>query len=90
MLEVLDKHNIRCCVSLNLGVLEHYPEVAEAMVRRNWDFMSHGIYNTQYINTWSEQQEREWYQDSIDTLRRHTGKRLKGCLAPWLQLGAQP
>ena len=37
MLEPLDKHNIRCTVSLNLAVLEHYPEVAEAMVERNWD-----------------------------------------------------
>ena len=82
MLEVLDKHGIRCCVSLNLGVLEHYPEVAEAMVSRNWDFMSHGIYNTQYVNTWSEQQEREWYQDCIETLKRHTGKQLKGMFGP--------
>ena len=32
MLEVIDKHGIKCCVSLNEGVLQHYPEVAEAMV----------------------------------------------------------
>mgnify|MGYP000303594848 CR=1 FL=1 len=82
MLEVLDKHNIRCCVSLNMAVLEHYPEIKDAMVERNWDFMSHGIYNTEFINTWSEQRERAWYQDSIDTLRRHTGKQLKGMFGP--------
>ncbi len=82
MLEVLDAHSIRCCVSLNLAVLEHFPEVAEAMVARDWDFMSHGIYNTEFINTWSEQRERAWYQDSIDTLRRHTGKQLKGMFGP--------
>ncbi len=82
MLEVLDKHGIRCCPSLNLGVLDHYPEIAEAMVSRNWDFMSHGIYNTQYVNTWSEQQERDWYQDQIATLQRHTGKKLKGMFGP--------
>ncbi len=82
MLEVLDKHAIRCCVSLNLAVLEHFPEVAEAMVSRDWDFMSHGIYNTEFINTWSEQREKEWYQDSIETLRRHTGKKLKGMFGP--------
>ena len=46
MTDVLDKHGIRCCVSLNLAVLEHYPEIAEAMIERNYDFMSHGIYNT--------------------------------------------
>ena len=82
MLEVLDKHGIKCGVSLNMAVLEHYPEIAEAMVERDWDFMSHGIYNTRYIETYTEEQEREFYRDSIATLRRHTGKQLKGMLGP--------
>ena len=82
MLEVLDKHNIRCCVSLNMAVLEHFPEIGEAMVQRDYDFMSHGIYNTRYLNTHSEEQEREFYRDTIDTLKRHTGKQLKGMLGP--------
>ena len=82
MTEVLDAYHIRCCVSLNMAVLEHFPEVAEAMVKRNWDFMSHGIYNTRYLYTYSEEQERAFYQDCIDTLKRHTGKQLKGMLGP--------
>ena len=82
MLEVLDKHNIRCCVSLNVAVLEHYPEIKDAMVERNWDFMSHGIYNTRYLNPMSEEQERGFYVDCIETLRRETGKQLKGMLGP--------
>ena len=67
MLEPLDKHGIRCCVSLNLAVLEHFPEIAEAMVERDYDFMSHGIYNTRYLYTHTEDQEREFYRDCIDT-----------------------
>ncbi len=82
MTDVLDKHGIRCCVSLNLAVLEHYPEIAEAMIERNYDFMSHGIYNTRYLNPLSEEEEREFYRDNIETLRRHTGKPLKGMLGP--------
>ena len=82
MLEPLDKYNIKCCVSLNMAVLEQFPEIAEAMVQRDWDFMSHGIYNTRFLNTYSEDQEREFYRDCIDTLRRHTGKQLKGMLGP--------
>lgn len=82
MLEVLDKHDIRCCVSLNMAVLEHFPEVGEAMIERNYDFMSHGIYNTRYLNTYSEAEEREFYRDCVDTLHRHTGKKLKGMLGP--------
>ncbi len=82
MVEVLDEYHIKCCVSLNMAVLEHYPEIAEAMVKRDWDFMSHGIYNTIYLYTYSEEQERAFYQDCIATLKRHTGKQLKGMLGP--------
>ena len=82
MLEVLDAYDIRCCASLNLAVLEHFPEICEAMVARDWDYMSHGIYNTRFLITYTEEREREWYRDSIATLKRNTGKQLKGMLGP--------
>ena len=82
MLESLDKYNIRCCVSLNMAVLEHFPEICQAMVQRDYDYMSHGIYNTRYLYTYTEDQEREFYRDTIDTLKLHTGKQLKGMLGP--------
>lgn len=79
---MLDKYGIKCCVSLNIAVLEHFPEICEAMVERDWDFMSHGFYNTRYLHGISEEDEREWYQDSIETVKRYTGKRLKGMFGP--------
>ena len=82
MLETLDKYNIRSCVSLNVAVLEHFPEIRDAMVERNYDYMSHGIYNTRYLYTYSEEQEREFYRDTIESLKIHTGKQLKGMLGP--------
>jgi peptidoglycan/xylan/chitin deacetylase (PgdA/CDA1 family) len=54
------------------------------MSKRDWDFMSHGIYNTRYLTTYSAEQERAFYQDCIETLKRHTGKQLKGMLGPAL------
>jgi len=45
MLETLDKHEMPCTCALNVAVLQHFPEICEAMVARNWNFMSHGIYN---------------------------------------------
>ena len=54
------------------------PEIRDAMVERDWDYMTHGIYNTQYITTYTEEQEREFYRDCRDTLLKHTGKPLKG------------
>ena len=54
------------------------------MVERDWDFMSHGVYNTRYLWGATEEEERDFYQDTIDTIRRHTGKQLKGMLGPAL------
>ena len=82
MVEVLDAHKVKACVSLNLAVLEHYPEIAAAMVERDYDFMSHGLYNTRYFDTYDEATEWAFYQDCIATLERHTGKRLLGMLGP--------
>ena len=82
MLEVFDKYKVRATVSLNVAVLEHFPEIRDAMVERNWDFMSHGIYNTRYLFGMSVAEEAAFYQDTIETLRRHTGKQLKGMLGP--------
>ena len=82
MLETMDKHKIKCTVSLNVAVLEHFPEVRDAMVERDWDFMGHGIYNSRYFNALTEEQEKEIYRDSIETVRRLTGKEMKGILGP--------
>ena len=82
MLEVCDKYNVKCGVSLNVAVLEHHPEIAEAMIQRNWDYMTHGVYNTRHLTHYTEEQEREFYRDNIETLKRLTGKQLKGMLSP--------
>jgi allantoinase len=82
MLDVLDKHQTRCTVSLNLAVFEHFPQIGAAMMERDWEVMSHGIYNTRYLNAMTEDEEREFLRDTIETTLRHTGKPLKGMLAP--------
>jgi allantoinase len=82
ILDVLDAHKICCTASLNLSVLYHFPEVAEAMISRKWDFMSHGFYNTEYMTTFEEAREREYIIDNIETFRRHTGRPLRGFFGP--------
>jgi allantoinase len=82
MLEVLDKHRVRCTVSLSLSVLYHFPEIAQAMLERNWDFMSHGFYNTEYMTMFSEARERAYLADNIETFRKYTGRQLKGFFGP--------
>lgn len=80
MLDVLDKHDIRCCVCLNGAMLDHCPEIRDAMVARNWDYMAHGFYNTRPITDYSIDEERAYWTDIVATVKRHTGKQIKGRL----------
>ena len=82
LLETLDRFGIRCTASLNVAVLDHFPEIKEAMVERNWDFMSHGIYNNRLLYGLTEEQEKEFYQTTKEAVKQHTGKELKGMLGP--------
>ncbi|MEC9089668.1 MAG: polysaccharide deacetylase family protein [Actinomycetota bacterium] len=82
MLEALDRYDVTCTASTNLAVFEHYPDIGKAMTDRGWEIMSHGIYNTRYLSSLTEEEEREFYVDCVETLRRHTGQQLRGMLGP--------
>ena len=84
MLEAMQRCNMRGSVSLNVAVCEHHPEVVAACADIGWEFYSHGTYNTRYLMGMDEAQERSVIQDSIDTIRKHTGQKLDGWLAPAL------
>lgn len=84
MLDAMKRCNVRGSVSLNVAMCEHHPEVIRACADNGWEFYSHGTYNTRYLMGMTEAQERAVIQDSIDTIRNHTGQRLDGWLAPAL------
>ena len=71
-------------ISLSVAVCEQHPELIEMGVERDWEFFSHGIYNTRYSYGMDEEQEREIIRDAMDTILRHTGKPCAGYLAPSL------
>ena len=82
MLDVLDQYDVKCTASTNLAVFDHYPDIGKAMVDRGWEIMSHGIYNTRYLSSLTEKEERDFYLECVETLRRHTGQQLRGMLGP--------
>jgi peptidoglycan/xylan/chitin deacetylase (PgdA/CDA1 family) len=84
MLDAMKRCNMRGSVSLNVAVCEHHPEVIAACAENGWEFYSHGTYNTRYLMGMTEEQERAVIQDSIDTIKKHTGQKLDGWLAPAL------
>jgi peptidoglycan/xylan/chitin deacetylase (PgdA/CDA1 family) len=82
MAEVLAQYPVRPTASLNLALLDHFPEIAKLIRDRDWAVMSHGIYNTRFLYGMNEAEERAFYADNIESLRRHTGRSLKGILTP--------
>lgn len=84
MMDVMDKYGVRGSVSLNVAVCEHHPEIIEACADRNWEFFSHGIYNTRYCYGMSEDDERRIIADAFETVERFTGQKISGWLAPAL------
>ena len=83
-MQLLDKYGIRGSVSLSAALCEHHPEIIEMCRERDWEFFSHGIYNTRYTYGMDEAQERTMLLDSMDTIERHCGRRPAGYLAPAL------
>ncbi len=84
LMELMDKFGLRGSVSLNVAMCDHCPEIVEACNQRGWEFFSHGIYNTRFSYNMTERQEREVLEDSIRTVERATGQRIRGYLAPAL------
>jgi peptidoglycan/xylan/chitin deacetylase (PgdA/CDA1 family) len=84
MYEAMARHKVRGSVSLNVAMCQHHPEIIQACRDADWEFYSHGTYNTRYLMGMDEVQERAVIQDSIDTIREHTGQQLDGWLAPAL------
>jgi allantoinase len=86
MLEAFDAYDLPGTASVSVAVLDHFPEIAEAMLSRDWAFMSHGTYNTRFLFGMSPVEERAYIQDNIDAVMRATGKPLKGMFGPCASL----
>jgi allantoinase len=82
MIDVLDRHRIRCTVSLSLSVLQMYPEILAAMEARRWEYMSHGLYNTRYHWGWSIEDERAAIAECQAIHQQLTGRRMAGWFSP--------
>jgi len=83
-MQLLEKYGIRGSISLSAALCDHHPEIIERCRERDWEFFTHGIYNTRYTYGLSEAQERAMILDSMETIERATGTLPAGYLAPAL------
>jgi peptidoglycan/xylan/chitin deacetylase (PgdA/CDA1 family) len=84
MMEVLDRHGLRATVALNADVCRFYPQIIRAGIERGWEWMGHGVTNSERISTLSEQVERETIRSVVETIEAATGARPRGWLGPGL------
>jgi peptidoglycan/xylan/chitin deacetylase (PgdA/CDA1 family) len=82
VMEACERFGLRASVSLNAAMCDHLPEIVDQCVRMNWELFSHGIYNTRLIYGLAEDELRAMIRDSVDTIRRHSGRNVDGFLAP--------
>jgi len=82
LFEAMDRFDVRGTVSLNVALLDHFPDILEACEKRNWDYLGHGLYNSRYFYGLPEAEERAVIADCVATFRKYTGRQLQGWLSP--------
>lgn len=77
LLNLLDKHNIKCTFLACGLALERNPEVAREITRRGHEPAGHG-YRWEEYHKMNREQEREAIHKAVDAIRRTTGERPLG------------
>jgi allantoinase len=68
--------------SINASVIDIYPECAEAVLKADWEFIGHGLFQKMIQG---EADERGVIQATIDKIARFTGTTPRGWLGPGLR-----
>jgi peptidoglycan/xylan/chitin deacetylase (PgdA/CDA1 family) len=89
ILKLFDRYGLKATTVINTEALELWPDITDAVVERGWDFLGHGKSNTRFIYDYSEDEERRYYREMIETVERRTGVRMKGMGGPGPQAGTE-
>ena len=84
LMEALDGVGARATVALNALVCDMYPQIIEAGNQRGWEWMGHGLTNTQQLVGLNEGEERELIGKTLDRIEAGTGQWPRGWLGPGL------
>jgi peptidoglycan/xylan/chitin deacetylase (PgdA/CDA1 family) len=81
LLKVFDEFRLPSALAINGSAIAAYPEIVEAAMERQWEFMGHGF--TQR-NMQKVENEREDIRKTTEVILKATGKRPRGWLGPGL------
>jgi len=82
LLRCLTERALPASVSLNAGVIEAYPSVAEAMRDAGWEFIGHGLHQK---SIQGEADEASLIAKALELIESFTGTRPAGWLGPGLK-----
>ncbi len=81
LLNVYDEFKIPGVMNINGSAVAAYPDIVQAAVARNWEFVGHGFTQS---NMQKVPNERENIRNTADIIARVTGRRPRGWLGPGL------
>lgn len=82
LLNFFQERRIPVGCSLNAGVIENYPSLAEEILRAGWEIIGHGLHQR---SIQGEANERETIGEALSLISRFTGQDVKGWLSPGLK-----
>ena len=83
VLETLDKHGIKATVAMDALTALRYPTLVKECTQRGYEVVGHGIGVRRMISSqMSEDEERQYINESLEPLVSATGKRPAGWLGP--------
>ena len=83
-MDIFDRYGVRATVALNADVCRFEPQIVRAGMERNWEWMGHGITNSERLTGMAEAGERETIRATVQTIADFTGKAPRGWLGPGL------
>jgi peptidoglycan/xylan/chitin deacetylase (PgdA/CDA1 family) len=84
MADAFDAAGVKATVALNAAVADAHPKAVEEMKKRGWEFMGHGMSNSDSIAGLNPEQERKLIQTVLKTIEQATGQRPRGWLGSGL------
>lgn len=82
--DVLDAAGVKATVALNSAVCEVHSQAVEEMKKRGWEFMGHGITNSESLAGLPLEKETSVIQTVLSAIERSTGQRPRGWLGSGL------
>lgn len=83
IMEVLARYNVPATVALNSLICETHPQIMQAAMKLDWEFMGHGQTNTK--RTTEVPDAHAEIKATLDGIEKFTGKRPVGWLGPGLE-----